>query len=465
MLVKLAMQTPRLLRILTAVGLMLTFVTAAKSAPSVGSTNAPPAAMPHYVFAHYMVCYSTYGQSLQGYERDIQDAQAAGIDGFALDVGEWSGPATYYKTNVLLLYQAAEQLGTGFKFFYSVDLSNTNDIVDMISTYANRTNTFRYEGKVVVSTFGGNQLDWQGMIFNPLKAEGIPVFFVPFLIPNPPSELPSYRAGVNILNTYSNILDGLFLYGAAGLPAQLVTCNSNYNAAVHAAGKIYMAGVSPHYWGNQQPSLGRRYYEYDGGEGTMLQWNAIIANQPDWVEIVTWNDFNESSYISPVNDPEQYEEQVTTPHRYSHAGFLELSKHYIAWYKTGQEPPINQDVLFYFYRSHPQHAVASDTNDIPVTGFVGDIADVIYNTVFLIAPAQLEINSGGNLSTNTLAAGIQSLRTPFTPGPQSFTLTRNGKMVLSLQGPPIMSQITNYDFFPASGFEYSLSPPSNLRTN
>ncbi len=62
-----------------------------------------------------------------------------------MDVGEWSGPATYYKTNVLLLYQAAEQLGTSFKFFFSMDLGDTNDIVDMISTYATRTNTFRYQ--------------------------------------------------------------------------------------------------------------------------------------------------------------------------------------------------------------------------------------------------------------------------------------------------------------------------------
>ncbi len=73
-------------------------------------------------------------------------------------------------------------------------------------------------------------------------------------------------------------------------------------------------------------SLSRRYFEFDGGEGIILQWNLIIVNQPDWVEIITWNDFNESTYISPVNNPEQYEAQVTTPHRYSHAGFLELSK-------------------------------------------------------------------------------------------------------------------------------------------
>ena len=219
-----------------------------------------------------------------------------------------------------------------------------------------------------------------------------------------------------------------------------------------------------------EPTAGRRYVETDGGEGTILQWTSIITNQPDWVNIFTWNDFAESTYTSPVMNPEQLQYGdgfLAIPHRYCHAGYLELSKHYIAWYKTGQEPPITQEALFYFYRTHPKNAVASDTNDIPVTWFFGNIQDVIYTTVFLKAPAQLEINSGGHLTTNTLSAGIQSLRTPFAPGAQTFIVKRGGKAVLSVQGPPVLSQITNYDFFPASGYTYGdtnvLQPPPDLR--
>src|SRR5579872_3205928 len=118
------------------------------------------AAGPHYVFAHYMVCYACYGQSVEAYKQEIQDAQMAGIDGFALDVGEWNGPDTYYKTRVELIYQAAESLNTGFKLFFSVDMANTNDIVQMVGTYANRTNSFHYNGKLVLSSFCGNGLNW-----------------------------------------------------------------------------------------------------------------------------------------------------------------------------------------------------------------------------------------------------------------------------------------------------------------
>lgn len=434
----------------------LIFVVAAGTARASG---------PHYVFAHYMVCFSDYGQNLAGYEHDIRDAQAAGIDGFALDVGDYDDPAQiYYNTNIALMYAAAEQLGTGFKLFFSVDMGNTNAIVDMINTYAGRPNTFRYGTNVVVSSFGQDNLDWSNGVFLPLKKNGVTVFFVPHFWPNPITELPSYQAGVNILNAYPNLLNGLFLFGAAGLPNQLAECNSNYNLAVHAAGKIYMAGISPHYWGCEQPGIGRRYFEYDGGEGIDLQWRSIIANQPDWVEIVTWNDFNESTYISPIDNPEQYENQLASPHRYSHAGFLELSKRYISWYKTGVPPATNNDALFYFYRTHPMNLVATDTNDIPVTWRIGDIADVIYNTVILTAPAQLTITTGTNTVTYSLPAGQQELRTPFAPGPQTFALIRGGKPILSVQGPPISAQIANYDFFPASGYAYGLSAPTQLQT-
>jgi glucan endo-1,3-alpha-glucosidase len=221
-----------------------------------------------------------------------------------------------------------------------------------------------------------------------------------------------------------------------------------------------MAGYTPNYWGSGQVTAGRRYYESDGGEGTISQWQSIILNQPDWVEMVTWNDFNESTYSSPMANPAQYIPGFQPLTRYCHAGYLELSKRYIAWYKTGQPPAITNDSLFYFYRIHSTNLVAS--NDIPVTWFFGDVADVIYNTLFLTTPAQLVIGSGTNFYTNALGAGLQQIRTPFAPGPQTFTLKRNGAVVIATNGPPILSQIQLYDYFPASGYGYSLNPPQAL---
>jgi glucan endo-1,3-alpha-glucosidase len=434
------------------------------------------ATLPHYVFAHYMVCYATYGDywpdtnsTIAGYKRDIQEAQAAGIDGFALNLGAYDDPTQpYYNRRVAMIYEAAEQLGTGFKLFFSIDFNGTNEIIDAVQTYAQRTNTFRQGGNVVLSTYTGNWLPWP-YIRSQLSTNGVNTFFIPYILSIPVHEIPTYADGVSILSTnrWGNYLDGLFVWVAAGTPSQLAQCDVGYNQACIEAGKPFMASFAPTYWGCVQTTLQRRYYETQGGEGTALQWMSIITNQPDWVEICTWNDFNESTYISPVDNPGQYFSNIQTPYRYSHAGYLELSKYYIQWFKSGQQPPISQDALFYFYRTCSYHAFATDTNDtIQPQCWGGPIADDIYNTVLLTAPAQLVVSSGGKTTTNSLPAGLSHVETPFSPGQQSFTLQRNSQTVISLQGTNILSTIRNYDYFTASGYTYGqmrLSPPSNLK--
>src|SRR5262249_16642772 len=187
------------------------------------------------------------------------EAQAAGIDGFALNVGAWDDTQAYYKTRVEMMYQAAEQLGTGFKLFFSVDFENVSNTVSMVESYASRPNTFRCQGKIVLSSYAHNDVPtkgWTGVdwtsILSQLNTNGYPIFFIPYFLSYYVNELPSYNDGAGIMQRYASILDGMFWYGAAGLPNQLAQCNSNYNAAAHSFGKPFMASVAPHYWGSKQ---------------------------------------------------------------------------------------------------------------------------------------------------------------------------------------------------------------------
>ena len=143
---------------------------------------------PHYVFAHYMVCYADYGASVAGYQREIQEAQAAGIDGFVLDVGAWNDPSfMYYNQRVELIYQAAEQLGTGFKLSFFVEFSNPTNITNLVETFAHRTNTFWYQGGIVLSAWGMNNVptegwvgvDWTNTGIEPIEERRIPRFLHP----------------------------------------------------------------------------------------------------------------------------------------------------------------------------------------------------------------------------------------------------------------------------------------------
>jgi glucan endo-1,3-alpha-glucosidase len=419
-------------------------------------------AAPHYVFAHYMVCFATYGDTQQAYEREISEAQEAGIDGFALNVGAWNGPDWYYKSRVRTLHAAAEKLNTGFKLFFSVDMPFTNDIVEMISTYAPRTNSFRHNGKVVVSTSGQNHVDWTNGVIHPLRSRGVEIFFVPYFLPE---EGRGYDYGGTsaLVKKYHSVVDGLF-YFAAGTSEIITNRNAAYGRACGEAGKLFMGGYSPSYWGCNQPSANRHYFETQGGEGTVAQWSWILANQPDWVEIVTWNDFHESTYVCRVDDPGLYFEGLRSPRRHCHSGYLELSKPFILAYKTGSPPAIERDSLFYFYRTHPKNAVATSPGEIPVTSLNGDVRDVVYVTTLLKAPAELVIASGGVPGTNSVPAGVFHVRAPFAPGRQVFTLRRDGGEVLSTQGPDIQGTIQVYNFFPASGFAHGRpSRPGELK--
>jgi len=422
------------------------------------------AAGEHYVFAHYMVCYATYGENLEGYKKEILEAKSAGIDGFALNVGAWNGPDTYYKRRVELMYQAAESLNVDFKLFFSVDLNITNDILQMITAYAYRTNSFYYQGKLVISSFGAGSF-LSANVIQPLNNMGIRTFFVPYSWPsgwdwnNLNTSANAVLADENLYN-----IDGFFSF-ACGDTDGVNYLNAVYSQAAKTAGKLFMAGCNPTYWGNSQKSTGRCYFETQGGNGIDRQWSWILTNQPDWVEIVTWNDFNESTYISPVDDPAKYEGcGLDTPRRNSHAGYLELTKRYISWYKTGQAPAITQDSLCFFYRTHSINAIASDVTDVPVTASIGPMQDALYATVLLTAPANLETISGSTRTTNSLVTGINQVQIPFNAGSQKFTLRRNGLQILTVQGPDIQNQVTNYDYFTTSGFVYRPGhvPPSNL---
>jgi glucan endo-1,3-alpha-glucosidase len=149
----------------------------------------PGRAGKHYVFAHYMVCFAAYGERVEDYQREIREAQSAGIDGFVLNCGAWHNEP-HYPRRSKAIYQAAQELGTGFKLFFSVDFAGLKRhppgefesyVFDMVKTYGHHPNQFMVDGRTVVSTFAGGQgIAWKKDILAPLKAAGYDVFLVPF---------------------------------------------------------------------------------------------------------------------------------------------------------------------------------------------------------------------------------------------------------------------------------------------
>jgi len=160
-------------------------------------------------------------------------------------------------------------------------------------------------------------------------------------------EIPNFAAVQQGFGQWNSTLDGSFYWGIAGVPGSggsfdQIPSSEAYASVVHGGGKLYMAPICLQFWG----ANANRYYEYGGAAGMRKMWmDAINVSHPEWVEIITWNDFIEGSYVSPIDDPNKYPfanflnttgvPSSTLGYFHSHQGATALLPYFIKWYKTG----------------------------------------------------------------------------------------------------------------------------------
>jgi len=309
--------------------------------------------------------------------------------------------------------------------------------VDMVSRYANRSSTLKIDGKVFLSTFvGQNTFDWANGVFAPLQQKfGISVYFIPFF-DNDPN---------NLFNQYS-YLSGLFHWSAwqfsGDLQTPVDTLDRTYKQAAANHGKAWMAPVSnyfaKHYGGlgpEQKPNWVFGNYK---GAGLWIQhWEQLIQDSPDFVEIVTWNDYPEGSYIGPVSSTLQYGTFGTyngvidyDRRTFPHVAYGDLGKYFIDAYKNGNQSTISQEKAYVFYRSYPKALSCSDKTGMGPQINSQSMDDDIYVVTLLKSPANVVVNSGSNSKTFTgVAAGLSTNSFGFGLGSQSVSIVRNGATV------------------------------------
>jgi len=186
-------------------------------------------------------------------------------------------------------------------------------------------------------------------------------------------------------------------------------------------GKIFMMPVDP----QQYRSKDFLFWEAGNSAAFRNAWMSSINGGSDWVQLVTWNDFSESSEIAPYTD--------ATLKRDIGTGYYDLTGFYAAWFLTGQQPKITHDVLYYFYRREHTTAAGPEQaqKDYVATGVAEDDIELL---AFLPAPGELKITIGGRTYTKNAGMGITSFKIPSQPGSPVFTLSRNGADVISFAG-------------------------------
>ncbi len=395
-------------------------------------------AKPRLVFAHYMVCCPRAGPNVtvEDFEAEIREARAVGIDGFALNCGEWNTRADY-PNNSKMLFEAARRVGPEFKLFFSADQSGQltpGEAADMVVSYRAHPNQLRRDGKVVLSSFVGNS-EWVDAVRAKVRERvGDEIFVVPFFFPPSGNALPN---GIEIrtLAERNPGIDGFFYFGASGNADQLARSIRSNAAEWARHGKLFMAGVTPYYRGLRG---NYRIFESQGYEGLMKQWMAAIETDTEWVEIVTWNDWAEATYIAPLTALNPTSRTMELWGRLlTHQGYLEASRYFIDWFKTRREPPVRREQLFFAYRLHPKNAFGQADPLVARNARPNGanlLADQVHVFVLLQHPAVLILRNGPETYRRPLSAGMNFVSVPLTPGDVAFALLRDGVVIAEMKG-------------------------------
>ncbi|CAH0019622.1 unnamed protein product [Clonostachys rhizophaga] len=393
------------------------------------------------VYAHYMKSddISKIGTVTEGSghaELDIDQAQALGIEAFAMNVGQPG--QSWAQSTVKQLFDKADQ--TGFKLFFSLDFYQTGDVnayTELVSNYINRESYLKAgpDNLPVISTFSVGGLgpqDFQTWIQNNYNGK---VYFLPNADTSSGYDNPETWFG-----QWGNVVDGVFGWESAWpapgqTPANVSDAvDTAVQNAAHAAGKTYMAPLSSLQF---KKCCGGSYYRI--GEANLPQrMSQLLALNPDFVEVLTWNDAGESHYIGN-NWPEGLTEEIlaySNTDVWPHYDWQPLIASFISAYKAGRDasgmtPPAGSEAVgAMWYRP-----ILKDASCQKPDNWQSAIDAVNYGIVVGADASGLTIRvtSGGEVIRETTAQpGLNyGSATGVKPGKQSVELVKDGNSILT----------------------------------
>ncbi len=512
---------------------------AARVAALIGAANAPPVAFgqpyassytddTHLVIAHYQVSNTLQGVqgnpgtnngvsgTVAGYLADIQEAAAVGIDGFALDAGDIS--SYRYLQNIANMFTAADQYNaaqknpdgtyknnghgvTRFRLMLLPDFSGVGEDAASLTALAHlfvqcaaHPSCFTYQGRPVLGTYTGDgsgpgQTGAQAVaavypsLLSQIRAQAVNVLFWPGWFgtgESTPAE-ECLAAGAEGNWTF---VGGSALASNGFLPSQEAQAASVQSARTPAGNPLlWMQAIVPSGYWDGNGRNGRFYWEFGGGRALAAQWlSAINVQHPAVVQLITWNDAGEGSYLTRsaalayLNNGQHwpYVTNGFVQDWYQDTSGIQAElAYFIQWYKTGQQPGVASDTLIAYNRPQLTAASYAPANDPlgklgSVYGILGDPAglqDAVNVTVFAKASCMVSVSGVGPVNPQFAPAGISHLVFAVTQaGTPQVVLTRAAQVVRQVTGHAIAQAATLVDVNVASvpsvpGIKFTLSVP------
>ena len=366
---------------------------------------------------------------------DIQQAKAAGLDGFFVDLLGLASGTNY--ANYETLRQAAIDVG-GFKIVPMVDANGATAAATpqaaaaYVKYFAIGSSGVSGDpllpsaytlpsGKFLVSAFRteGKPLAWWSDLLFYLKNDwGIDAAYIGVFVNN------------SSAGSYASIQVGSGSWGYGADPAAINSAAPVFAAAVRARGEMLLAAVAAQ---DVRPNA-RWFDEALNTAALRAAWEQAIAANADFVQMVSWSDFSETP-LAP-----------TAANGWVN---LDLTAYYIAKWKTGQFPAVLADAI---YLSHRNHTTGSSVTGPQVTvmtqkvrGATSSVRNHVEVLTFLTAPATVTVTIGGVPYAYTAPAGMYVATFPIAAGAVSAVATRSSVTVASVTSPVTVQTSTIND--------------------
>lgn len=340
---------------------------------------------------------------------EVRMAAETGMDGFAYNILSTQGR---HWTTLLDLMKQVKKYGKGFSILIMPDMTaefkgHPERMVPALLKIANDPSLFRIDGKLVIAPYNAyaQSPEWWKDRIAELKQNGVDVLFI-----------PGFQGWWKYLKNYKDLSIGFFDWGTSTLDEQ-VRWRRKALAETPRYGKFFMAPVRPQ---DCRPRAGWSG-ESRGSELFREMWKTAMDYDAGMVQLITWSDYSEGSEIAP-----------STGTRWA---FYDLTAYYTSWFKTGKQPKIVRDAIYYFHRIQSVKAKHDPTKQKKAFRVNGPKAyDEIELLGFLKAPGILRITLNGKTHEKAFPAGIHKFQIPLEEGRPEFSLVRNGKEIIKLKG-------------------------------
>jgi len=362
----------------------------------------------------------SHEEHVKAMEDEVRLARQMGADGFLVDLQAFPGPggAFYFNEMAFSLMEAAQRIDPWFKIIPAIYGPDEKDATDETAEkFANSDVTKKAlaqpnlyhlaDGRVVLTSWLPERypVTWWKKVLDAIEKNGTKVAFVPQF--NTMTHLEEFAPISYGMNNWGPRSPGKYAWVARVKPLGVKSVFPIVEQDVRSTGVWYMESCNS--------SLLRDV------------WRQTIVDNADWAFIDTWSD---------------YTEQAQEPSRSIGYAPFDMDAYYTQWYKTGKQPAIKRDVLYYFYRNQHTDAVAAHGKPWVLRKPWGDNNETtprndIELVAFLKQPGQLRIEEAGKVYTRDAPAGITSFTAPiplgaaFTP---VFSLVRGDKSVVSRAG-------------------------------